>query len=212
MFIEGNERINIFEPYELIEGEFDAETGYLMNGHFRFSFDSWHRPDRPWRPSEITVSEGIVDTISLVMGEFRTLREVIDALSTPDRVTFFHDASLYEFRLLYSRARLKVQVTAGDLASSDECNLLTVSENFWVDLVTYYSPVAALEPYNALDIDQPQPAMWGYILGERDVLLETFESWLNGEIEATCLEAWESLPEEIVLPTIPSPTATPPSN
>ncbi|MDQ7035943.1 MAG: hypothetical protein Q9P01_14250 [Anaerolineae bacterium] len=66
----------------------------------------------------------------------------------------------------------------------------------------YFSPIAALR-LESYDYDIPQPSLTGYrLLSERDVPMELWQSWLNGDIDMSCEEAWELLPAPEITPAV----------
>jgi hypothetical protein len=79
----------------------------------------------------------------------------------------------------------------GVLTNSEyECDMSQLGEDFWVDAVGYYSGNYAI---GVLFYD------------ERLVSPNTWQAWLNGEVDGSCRDAWEALP---VITATPSPTRT----
>jgi hypothetical protein len=110
-------------------------------------------------------------------------------------------------RLIYDELRLRLWLPS----LPENCSTLHLENRFWVSSISYYSPQAAVAPREGflLESDQLQPALLAYDFSDRDVSLETWQSWLDGEVDMPCWEAWEQLPEEVVLPTVPALTPTP---
>jgi len=203
---------------EFSDGEIDSETGCLVDGQYNFDMSLFDLPFsyNYFAYSHVYVQMGIVDEIMVRMNEFVTLREALAALGTPDQVRLEFALWSYYIEFIYLEPRLRVTLTYDHgAARRSDCYLPDTLDDMWVHIIIYYSPESAIELKNvrvsdSLTLQQPALTAYGDGGADRYVPPETWESWLRGEVNMSCADAWEALPEEMVLPEIPveTPTAT----
>ncbi len=135
----------------------------------------------------IRVYDGIVDAIHITMNETVYLAEVLEKLGMPDSIIFelgFYGSAY--LNLVYLKPRIRVHLTA----EWETCFISNIGESFWVDSIGYYSPAYQLV----------------YTIGEDRFVPEiTWQTWLDGEVNGNCQDAWQQLP--VITATL-SPTQT----
>lgn len=178
----------------------DPITHLTVDGNYSFAWKDFEREDKEQVVlSEIDLREGNLYSLWILMNRMVVLEETLDGLGPPTFIRFSVGYyGILHLDLIYPELLLRVSLKS----RQHLCTLAEFATSFWVDSVAYYSPEAALEPQTWPTRDEPQPALLAYILpSERDIPYETWITWLNGEIEMTCAEAWEQLPS---MPTEPT--------
>jgi hypothetical protein len=183
------------------------QTGLPPDDIYSFYLGPWERPDTIGIPAnQMYIKDGIVYKIVFQPGTFVLLSEVLEKLGKPDSVRLFGHPYFFWIHLIYLDAGLEVLLV---FFPESGCRIEDAANAFWVDIITYHSAESAIEPLVVPGLEEtPQPALTAYLLDERDVSESVFQSWLNGDVKETCLEAWKSLPKEVVYPTL-SPTSEP---
>ncbi len=182
----------------------DSTMGETFFGTYYFHlgepyFDQMGISDR------IEIEDGKVGVI-LIHPDLRIpLADSLEDLGNPDIVrmmSFSFGNGTTWMDLIYLEPRLRV----GLQQDGDECAVATLLEGMAASTVFYYSPNAAVE-LGRYGLEIEQPRLRGYLFPEeRDVPLDTWQSWLAGEVDQSCAEAWSRLPEPEITP---SPTLTP---
>jgi hypothetical protein len=187
----------------------DPRTGLLLDGIYFFNLGAWERPDVDNFANTIHIKDGMVYRLEIQPNQFISLSEALGKLGQPDSIRLFGHPYFFWFHLIYLTERLEVWLVFYKYAESD-CHIEDAGSVFWVDSITYHSAESALEPFidPFPEEEIPQPDLEAYMTDERDVSEAVFQSWLNGDVKETCVEAWESLPKDVVLPTL-SPTIEP---
>jgi hypothetical protein len=177
----------IFGLYASEESVFDVESGHMVDGMylFRWSETAFEWGNRLPSGVAIVIRQGIVDAIHADTNRYVTLSEALSLLGTPDRIIarVGQSASL---QLAFMEPYIEVFLTNSEY----ECDMSRLSVDFWVVAVGYYSR--------------------NYLIGvpfhdERFVPPDTWQAWLNGEVDGSCRDAWRQLP---VTTATPSPTQT----
>jgi hypothetical protein len=191
-------------------GEIDPQTGYLRDGRYRFNFVGWERPDDPVGGySQIGIEDGYVNIIGLHVVEYIPVEDVLSVLGVPDRIHLWWFGAIGHEKMVLDFMYLNLNLRIAFRSITNQCDLLNIEQDFWVSMAVYYSSETAIMPVRRPFIDVDQPALVAYAsIYARDVSLETFDAWLEGEQDLTCVEAWAALPEEVILPTM-APTLTP---
>jgi hypothetical protein len=154
--------------------------------------------------SAINVSNRVADFISAQLNRVLTLEQAIERLGQPDHVRLsFGPYGRPFLDLIYLQPPLRVGFVTGPLSTRPDqiyqrqnCNVGDVSQSFWTDAVSYYSQATAMEMVDVEGQEGSQPALLAFnvFLKEREAPLETWVTWLNGDVEMTCAEAWQQFP------------------
>ncbi|MFN8373843.1 MAG: hypothetical protein U0694_13330 [Anaerolineae bacterium] len=179
-------------------GRVNRETGYVIDGNYNFNLAiEWQRPATGYEGySRIIIEDNYVDRLRIVVREYVTLAQALDALGNPDIVRFTSPESDHmRLTLIYSDLRLRILLISID--KEDNCSLANLGQDFWADELYYYSPHAAEEPAMLPFIDAQQPALFAYETYDRDVSLDIWESWISGEVGLSCEEAYMQLPKKL---------------
>lgn len=198
----------LYEP--LAHGDVDPVTGYLLEGEYRFGLVGSGRSDLESSGgySQIVIQNGCVDIIDLRLREYIPLEQGLDALGVPDRIHLWWLGAIGHERMVMDFIYVDFYLQISFISIPNARDVLNLEQDFWVSIVDYYSPEASVMPVRRPFIDVDQPALVAYAsIYARDVSLSTFEAWLSDEHDMTCIEAWHSLPEEVILPTL-APTLT----
>jgi hypothetical protein len=159
---------------------FDEETGYMLTGTYVTSWLFYEREDMLDHGTYIELHEGTLTKIRTNMNHIVLLREVLERLGSPDYITMdFTDLGGSYLTLSYFSLQLQVELQA-----TNTCNIYQMGNDFWVTYVHYYAP---------MPIEEAQTLNYG----GRVVPVDTWQSWINGEVGGGCSWAWEALPEAV---------------
>ncbi len=183
MLLQSNE--NLFEWYsDYHSNVFDPETGELVDGFYSVYWRDFERPDDSRQfNSGLVIREGILHWMRIMVNDIVPLRDVLEILGQPDQIYF--TIELYGQPLLileYPQIPFRIYLTS----EAHDFTMLNITERFWADYV-YYSH-RPLEELEVLDWERDNP-------GIPAVPMETWESWLNNQVNSDCYEAWEQLAE-----------------
>lgn len=180
----------------------DSTTGETLLGTYYFHLGEPYF-DQMGISNRIEIEDGKVHAILIHPDQRISLEENLEDLGDPDIVRMM----LFSFGngttwmdLIYLEPRLRVGLSQ----DGDDCTVATLREGMAVSRVFYLSPNAAAE-LGRFKYDVDQPRLLEYLhLEERDVPLDTWQSWLKGEVDQSCAEAWAQLsPPEITPPPEP---------
>jgi hypothetical protein len=173
----------------------DAESGVIVDGAYYFFPE---RYSQSATDSLISITNGIVDAIFILPPERIHPQQVVEALGLPDDVQLIR-AQLYYLELAYTNELIRVRFIARN------CSLNSLNEDFVVDLALYFSPEKAIELVETDFGMQPQILAYHFSseLG-RQVPIELFQSWLDGEGQGFCDMAVDELSPVPQLPPLPS--------
>ncbi len=147
---------------------FDFGSERVSNGTYFLTWGDFPRDDYdfPEVGSEIAIEleNGVISHISAMMNRIVFLKEALDSLGTPDRITFsvLNDP---EFRpaayltLGYSDLHIAVYL----MSDQFDCDFVSLGEQFWIEKIVYYSHP---EDENQLIQDENLPS-------------SVWESWLK---------------------------------
>jgi hypothetical protein len=156
---------------------FDEQMGLIVSGSYRSNWLFHDFGDFTTFNSIATISveAGVIDSMWIRPNRTILLHEVLRRLGTPDDVTMsWHDVSGTSLNFNYYDLRLYIY-----LRSIEQCYMDRMSNNFYVNYVEYYSPSSHQIPYDF----------------SRDVPIEVWQQWVNGEETRSCSTAWHDLPE-----------------
>jgi len=176
------------------EPEIDPETGLIIRGGFSFDVGTRVQSREPEElTSRLSIVDGVVEGIRVISFDIIPLETVLNRLGTPDivRLNVPAERDFAYLKLIYLEKSLYVMMRV----LSGECHIATLQDEMLLFTMSYFAPgVAERVEYNTRDMP-PYPDVSVYwSLGERPVPLETWETWMNGEIDLSCAEAWETLP------------------
>jgi hypothetical protein len=175
---------------EVGRSTYDLETGYMVDGAFSFFWNDFE-PRAIQLPSFVEIQHGVVSSLSIDMNRWVYLEDALDTLGPPESVVLPQpNAGNYDLlRLSYPELRLRITFYLDNTVEA--CNTTTFGETFWIISVKFYDTpdIPIIEEYT-----------------DRLVPFETWQTWLSGEVDISCIEAWKQLPRTIANPT---PTATP---
>ncbi len=181
----------------------DANTGYIVRGQYDFFWRRYRGIHQVQTNNIISIENGVVQLISVdVNGDF-ALEDVFAVYGQPDDIHMTQEYGGERLKLIYLDRLLVI-----DLVSNGACSIENLRSDLLVDGVRYYSPIFALVPVETDRGSQPQILAY-YSSLDRQIPLDVWESWLSGEVEAHCIEAWQELPESVELPDFPAPEGTP---
>jgi hypothetical protein len=193
----------------LPSGAFDVDlnTGLMRAGGYYFDIgEVEYMPGRV--TSRIDIEQGYIADMLILAYETVSLADVLENMGNPDIVRLyigFGDKTW--FHLIYLELNLRVTLTI----QTDTCYTALLSEALMIDSIFYYSPSVAsrIEVSTLSEYDIPQPNLTRYIsFNDRDVPLELWQSWLTGEVDMPCKEAWAQLPVPEITPAVEAtPTA-----
>lgn len=176
----------------------DPDTGLVQTGGYLFDIEETEREPSKLA-SRIEIREGLVDLMVIDSHRKIPLIEVIRNLGTIDISRLHIDTERVRIALIYIDMRLRINL----VQSIDNCHTGLLTETLIVDSILYYSPSAATSLVPSADYDFLQPALTRYgLLNDRDVPLDLWQSWLDGEVDMSCEEAWELLPEPEITPAV----------
>lgn len=184
----------------LESGEFaiDPNTGEVIRATYNFNITVPYF-DTMGTTSRVLIREGIVYKIVIHAHERITLTEVLESFSEPEivRMGVFHTL-LPDLLFVYLDTRIRVKLKL----DNTDCNVATLQDEMIVSSVSYFSPDAAIELERYEPNGVEQPALIYLHSNDRDVPLDLWQSWLDGEVDMSCEEAWELLPEPEITPVV----------
>ena len=195
-------------------GDLDPNTNLPINGTYQFYLGPWPRAERPFY-SEINIRDNRVYSIGIAVNTSITLEQVLEIIGPPDWVQLEMIGCWTPFFTLgYQDILLAVSLVPPESLTEfchgdDVCNASSIQQDLIVIGLGYYSPAAAQEIISGFEMPD-QPTFGYHSAYDRDVPLETWNMWLNNEVDITCKEAWEQLPEPILHFT-PTPNPTQPA-
>lgn len=196
-----------------VDGDFDPITGLLVNGEYRFTLRPWlHEGVRPLR-STVVIEEGVVSNILVHPNRDISLGQVLDVMGTPEEILLTMASWVkpiltlgYQDRTLVIPFEPRASIP-GYVLPADTCQMTAMRDDYVIGLILYYSPELAREfeqQFAASVAAATDPIM----ANVRYVPLATWESWLAGEVDQTCIDTWAQLPEptrEVI--STPTPTS-----
>jgi hypothetical protein len=200
------DNIFIFNPRQRVDNS-GIERAQITNGHYSFYWRDFIREDRIVINETISIEQGIVSVITVSAPERIALGEVLVALGQPEVVQMVV-GQINTVRLFYFDEQVVVKLNTEFLAS---CNLQSLQQDFFVDIVFYYSPLEMDEVINSFRESQFSPTSRYTLQPYYLVPLQVWNLWLNGEVEGSCGEATSMLSEPIA-PSLFTPTPTPTVN
>lgn len=189
-------------------GELNLDTDLLVNGIYKF-YVGFGASSEPPPHGAIVIRDNLISTIVIEGSIPITLEQVLEVFGPPDWVLFDKYNTMIlasSFSLGYQEMLLNVKLTPLHFdRNGEKCNTSSLYQDLGVYLLAYYSPAIAQRIPRGF-FCQPGRPIFGCIYdGRREVPMETWEVWLNGEVEMNCEEAWEQLPQ---VASTPSPTQT----
>jgi hypothetical protein len=180
---------------------FDPETGYMTNGLYQIAWLDFESTKAFPREISIGIDNNHITGIGLRLNDnHRTyLKDILDAFGMPDYVLLGIDpiyrSSSY-LTLHYPGLGLDADLITGTYCRTDH-----IGEHFITISVHYRSPGSQITP-------QRLAIHW------RVMPLEIWQSWLDGEVNINCMDAWEQLPQATITPSptftvVPTATPTP---
>jgi len=195
----------------LPNGEFavNEETDVIQQGGYTFDVltQTSQFPDFGVA-SRIEIQDSVVSLIMIIASEEYdiALSDVLSIMGTPDQIRMYSTISRGdEFTLIYDDMLTDINM----YQSGDACNTGDLIDNFSLLNLFFYSEDVALEPTYSVDQTILHPNLYAYRYEtERDVPLELWESWLSGEVDESCYEAWSNLapPDLEAIAITPTPT------
>jgi hypothetical protein len=183
----------------------NAETHLLSSGEYRFFWQGEETGINPiygW----VTLQDSVVDYVGVQMNQVQTLtlEHALAVLGEPDHIYLDEQPYLApSLDLIYVDILVRVEFTG-----LEDCEIQTIEQDYWATSVKYYSPTTAIEPVHTVTSEEAQPALVAYTsYSPIYVPIETWNAWLNGEVDNYCGWVLFELPEATELPTV-APTAT----
>lgn len=171
-------------------------TGLVENGGYYFYIQEIN-PILGHASSRVDIEQGIVDLIVVQAHEAISLQITLQKIGEPSSIHFTTAGTIVWFVIIYPEPRLRINLTV----SMENCQT-NMLDKFSVDSVLYFSPDAAVRLVT-FDYDIPQYNLTSYrLLDGRNVPLDLWQSWLDGEVDMSCEEAWALLPEPEVTPVV----------
>jgi hypothetical protein len=180
------------------EGEFDPETGYVINGFYRFV--TFARASS-YAYVEIQIRGGMIYSITIhptVTGDFDrtapreeyiTLNQILTNLGEPNFVDgsspVYWWGDLESFTLIYEETRLRIEVYTPYIPHSG-CQIAEMGEDLVIYSMTYYSLEAAESYASFIGSAEPLPVLTANHFNEYDVDPQIWQQALNGELEGEC--------------------------
>lgn len=156
---------------------FDEQTGLMLSGTYSTRWLFHERDDAYIGLSDmdIYIADGIVSTIEFNPNRTILLRKVLEKLGTPDFVLInSNDVFPSDLEFVY----LEPNVYIGFL-SSRHCSVRRMSNNFWARRIVYGTSSTI-----------QRPTYW-----EIPIPMETWQSWLNGDVQRSCRSEWQDVIE-----------------
>jgi hypothetical protein len=190
--------------------EFHPATGFLENGWYAVYYGRWSDSDRPdqkrtWVNGAMTVHNGIVNGFRMIPIKTIALGEALNRLGQPDAVylTPYQDGILAMETIYFD---LQIRVTLRDFRfwTGEACSILDIRNAFFVDYLNYFTKEDAAHPVKG---NRHDPRIFPLLaepgISAKLIPAETWESWLSGEVESDCSDAYNDLPEAFAVPTLP---------
>jgi hypothetical protein len=185
------------------EDDINPYTGEIQTGAFLFDINTISYIDEGIRsPSRIEIGDGRVDIMVINAHQPIILDDVLINLGEPD---FFRlcicSADWTYITLIYIELNLRVSFRH----STDVCRTSLLPHELLMKSLLYYSPELASNIVGSTlsEYDIPQPNLTRYsFLNERDVPLDVWQSWLDGEVDMSCEEFWTELPIPEITPAV----------
>jgi hypothetical protein len=127
------------------------------------------------------------------------LADTLSALGEPTQVRLTPGPENTPFLDLLYLDHLMVVTLEAD---PDSCNVNALGSAFRVIEARYYSPQEAANPVPSGLLGEEQPKLIAYRrLGHQKYIPDaTWQDWLAGRVDMDCIDAWELLPSEEILP------------
>lgn len=167
------------------------QQGYVLNGQYSVYWRNIERDDVFSTESYISIENSVVSRITVEMNMYVYLTQMLETLGPPSETRLA--VGIYNIpylELIYLDSQMRVSL----IGNPESCSLLDIGTDFWVDFVRYYPPDENSGHSSNLLTYSQEPE-------ERAMSLELWRQWLNGEINLTCLEAWQTLPQQTIIPT-----------
>jgi hypothetical protein len=157
---------------------FDEQTGRIVSGGYssRWVFNNRDDVAYYYNQANFAVRDGIVGVILIIPNRTILLHEVLRRLGTPNEVSMsWHEVSGSSLTFDYYDLRLHIS-----LNSIRQCYMDRMSNNFYVSQIDY-NPPSSFHQFSSTF--------------SRDVPIEVWQQWVNGEETRSCSTAWYELPE-----------------
>lgn len=179
------------------ERDIDPDIGRINTAYISFDIGEV-RPD-DFFISRVEIREGVVSVMVILNYETLDLASVFNSYGMPDTVRLVDSATdLVHLLLIYEDIPLRVNLHY----PSSNCTIRAMIDGALVDSIIYYSLAGAMR-LTTYDYDIPQHDLTGYrLLSERDVSMDVWQAWLNGDVDMSCEEAWVQLPAPEITPAV----------
>lgn len=154
------------------DSEFYEQSGLLSSGSYLSNWVFHDRDDIRESGVSILISDDIILEIGVVPNRAILLREVLEKMGTPNAIVVdWTDVTRSELHFMYSNSDTYIQ-----FRTTNQCVVQRISNNFWVDRIVYGTSSSIRRYVDATAVS-----------------LETWESWLAGEVEGSCRLVWDSI-------------------
>lgn len=178
----------------------DPETGYIVDGYYNLKWRYYSGGEHQQTASSVDIKDSTVNLILLFANERIALEQVLDRLGEPDDVQFDIGQSVFYIILSYIDELIRVRLTI-----PRGCTMSKIGQETEMEAIKYYSYESAMELVETEYGLQPRLLAYHTPDLDRQIPLETFQSWLRGEEESDCYDVWQTLPETVELPEFPTP-------
>ncbi|GAB5493457.1 MAG: hypothetical protein Phog2KO_36720 [Phototrophicaceae bacterium] len=182
----------------LESGEFaiDPDTNEVIRATYTFDVATPYF-NTMGTTSRVLISERSVYEIAILSHERISINEIINNLGEPDFVRLYVlNGGTNWLAFIYLDLQIRINFNQPD----QTCNVKNVTNNMTLFTARFLSSSAVIGEFGLLDYLSSQ---------SRDVPLDLWQSWLNGEVDMSCEEAWALLPEPEITP---APEVTEASN
>lgn len=179
----------------------DEHTGLLIEGEYGMLGEDFTDGGSPVY-AQLLIENGVLTLIvvrQFYNNDFIVLSDTLAALGEPTQVRLTPGPENTPFLDLLYLDQLMVVTLEAD---PDTCNVNALGTAFRVTEARYYSPQEAANPVPSGLSGEEQPKLIAYRrLGHQKYIPDdTWQDWLAGRVEMDCVNAWELLPSEEVLP------------
>jgi hypothetical protein len=182
-------------------GIVDSNTGYLIDGQYRFSWGMWEREDSERTTnSAIDISNGAITSIYIKMSVYMPLTEAMRHLNTPTQVRFGAINELMYFDLIFFNPPIRIKLwSTYSEGQVDLCEEKSLGEAFWIDSISYFTPIEGIVPRDLVE------NIGFYNI---EVPSDVWEAWSIDDWAINCVTALNAL-NNMELPYLPTLTPLP---
>ena len=172
----------------------DEDTGKIQSGVYFFDVLTPPSNILAGIRSRIEIRKGVVDLIFILGTEEYDIQlsNALEHLGMPDqvRIAYFDYNNQVSFYFIYLDSQLRINLDQ----TIEQCDITNLPDSFSVNSILYHSERSAQEPFQTYDYDVQQPALIRFSFeSERNIPLDIWQSWLDGEVDESCFEAWRKL-------------------